>query len=493
MSGTGRLARQGLRVLAVGALASILAFPATATDATGAVQKQKTTEQAKMYVITQPDLIKHPEKVIKASKQPGGLEKLGVEPLKDSAARPSQGPSTRAEVPASYAVDSQRFNRGRKPADPYQYTTEAACLGQTNAWRDQGWIKNRYSFCKTEIVAVPVTTCNIPPFPPRCRVTARYIARHTILGEGKIGGHVANAANRWAKFTFKVTPLNVTGRFRQPTSRMSVNMECSGDYRNDIGLPNSRACYAGKANGRSDTVPGWLRNRTTTMEIISDAYPPDASRSPQIAVGTFRPHFVLTWAPAGEKEWRMPEGGMRFDSAWYLTTNRKEQLGSVFDRSRPGLTHRRNNRPIAQLAKHIHEARTNPRATIPVSANNNATKHLPGATRDDPIRRLAPGAGTWQQDRFAANEALSRNGFCRTGMPQQPGQGGPYDCDEYPFASTYEGAARYRYEGSHLQNFWSARWVKRTHNQEAGRRLGRWYVNDRILDHDRFFIPTPAR
>lgn len=36
-----------------------------------------------------------------------------------------------------------------------------------------------------------------------------------------------------------------------------------------------------------------------------------------------------------------PQGGMRFDTAWYLTPNRAEQLGSVFDRAVPGFAYRR--------------------------------------------------------------------------------------------------------------------------------------------------------
>ncbi|MDI3424112.1 hypothetical protein QIT00_37240 [Streptomyces sp. B-S-A12] len=74
-------------------------------------------------------------------------------------------------------------------------------------------------------------------------------------------------------------------------------------------------------------------------------------------------------------------------------------------------------------------------------------------------------------------------------MPDQPGTGGPFDCDEYAFASTYEGAARWRYDGAAYRNHYSARWVNREVNQEAGRCLGRWYSNDRILDNEEFFVP----
>lgn len=72
---------------------------------------------------------------------------------------------------------------------------------------------------------------------------------------------------------------------------------------------------------------------------------------------------------------------------------------------------------------------------------------------------------------------------------------GPYDCDEYPMASTYEGAGRHLfpddpYGGAQYERPYSARWVNSEVNQEAGRRLGRWYDVDRLLDQDAFYIPV---
>jgi hypothetical protein len=31
--------------------------------------------------------------------------------------------------------------------------------------------------------------------------------------------------------------------------------------------------------------------------------------------------------------------------------------------------------------------------------------------------------------------------------------------------------------------------VNSDQNQEAGRRLGRWYTNDRLIDEDKFYVP----
>jgi hypothetical protein len=56
-----------------------------------------------------------------------------------------------------------------------------------------------------------------------------------------------------------------------------------------------------------------------------------------------------------------------------------------------------------------------------------------------------------------------------------------YQCDEFPFASTKEGA------GKGDGNF-SVRYVPGTENEQAGRELGNWYGTDRILHGDEYMI-----
>ncbi|MGW7441016.1 NucA/NucB deoxyribonuclease domain-containing protein [Streptomyces sp. NPDC054849] len=123
-----------------------------------------------------------------------------------------------------------------------------------------------------------------------------------------------------------------------------------------------------------------------------------------------------------------------------------------------------------------------------------AGRREPGrATPGDPVHRRAQAKGTDQNTRYNDNRRIVRS-FCRTKVMQDlrnslPAAGGPYDCDEYAFASTYEGAGRYLHDGAQYENHYSARWGNSDVNQEAGRRLGRWYNVDRILDHERFYIP----
>ncbi|MEU0099771.1 NucA/NucB deoxyribonuclease domain-containing protein [Streptomyces sp. NPDC006267] len=71
-------------------------------------------------------------------------------------------------------------------------------------------------------------------------------------------------------------------------------------------------------------------------------------------------------------------------------------------------------------------------------------------------------------------------------MPGYPSTG--LGCDEFPTASTYEGAARAEHEGAQYTDEFSARYIDSDENQEAGSRLGAWYDNDRILNSDAFIL-----
>jgi hypothetical protein len=55
------------------------------------------------------------------------------------------------------------------------------------------------------------------------------------------------------------------------------------------------------------------------------------------------------------------------------------------------------------------------------------------------------------------------------------------DCDEYPFSSTWNGSDLSR-------NATSAKYIKNSENQQAGRVLGRFYANERVID----YTPDPG-
>ncbi|TXS19647.1 hypothetical protein EAO68_01825 [Streptomyces sp. wa22] len=104
------------------------------------------------------------------------------------------------------------------------------------------------------------------------------------------------------------------------------------------------------------------------------------------------------------------------------------------------------------------------------------------------MHRLAQAAGALELSRRNANTRAKDAACGSAGMPGKPQPGEALDCDEFPMASTYEGAGRADYEGAEYKDEFSVRYISPVENQEAGRRLNAWYDNDRILNNDAFIL-----
>ncbi|WP_157467644.1 NucA/NucB deoxyribonuclease domain-containing protein [Frankia sp. QA3] len=83
-----------------------------------------------------------------------------------------------------------------------------------------------------------------------------------------------------------------------------------------------------------------------------------------------------------------------------------------------------------------------------------------------------------QRSKIDANRAAAVK-ICKGIDPNYSKKGN--DCDEYPFASTAEGAAK---KGSRF----SARPLNSEQNQAAGRAINPFFVGSRVLDGDAFKV-----
>jgi hypothetical protein len=107
-----------------------------------------------------------------------------------------------------------------------------------------------------------------------------------------------------------------------------------------------------------------------------------------------------------------------------------------------------------ELAKHIEYAQN----TKHLPGKHGTTKYLTRLTNKDKIRQ-------------------NRNKACPSSRPRPAGK----QCDEYPFASTWQGAST---GGGHF----SWRMINATQNEEGGKALGRFYLYNRILEKDKFLV-----
>lgn len=107
-----------------------------------------------------------------------------------------------------------------------------------------------------------------------------------------------------------------------------------------------------------------------------------------------------------------------------------------------------------ELAQHIEYAQT----TKNLPGKHNTKRYLTRVTNKDKIKK-------------------NRNKACPSSLERPPGKG----CDEYPFASTWQGA-------STGGGDYSRRMINATQNEDGGRALSRFYLYNRIIEKDRFLV-----
>lgn len=136
---------------------------------------------------------------------------------------------------------------------------------------------------------------------------------------------------------------------------------------------------------------------------------------------------------------------------------------------------------VARVAQHIYAAQHIPDSTYPLATG----KKIPGMYTGDaaaPALHRTPYQGTvWKANSAEKTRACNRRPpYTTTGPP--PPDDPTWQGDEYPFASTLEGAASPDWD-------FSVRYVPESDNTTAGTLLRQYYFSDRILyDQDPFYV-----
>ncbi|MGW3632313.1 NucA/NucB deoxyribonuclease domain-containing protein [Streptomyces sp. NPDC005122] len=130
-------------------------------------------------------------------------------------------------------------------------------------------------------------------------------------------------------------------------------------------------------------------------------------------------------------------------------------------------------------AQHIREAFLVPQDTKPYMS----AKKVPGQAVSDPLHRTVSAARI-DKNRTAAVKQ------CKRYWGANYTNGGTKECDEYPFASTYEGAAENYYDPEAIKFNFSAKPIAKDDNQAGGLILKSFYGKERIIDglNDGFIV-----
>ncbi|MFD3557944.1 NucA/NucB deoxyribonuclease domain-containing protein [Streptomyces goshikiensis] len=334
----------------------------------------------------------------------------------------------------------------------------AGCNAMPEGHRPQGAIINHFEFCRWGYNTAT-------KLDGQGRIEGQVRFKETEVGNG------SNAA-RLATIHLKVTELTATGIFATGAT-MSLMPATAGS-------PNLNGCEVKNFDPipHSKPVADW--NNAYMLYQLSSPNG-DPNRIDNVSTCVFESDYKVS-SSRGETPWSDGnDGGLRMDSAAYLNPYGKE--GAIFDRVTPFLTYDYNT-DVKAVAGHIAAAFTNPNATLPRPAAGRP-KFIPGDYfgNGTKVTRNYPGFNA-ASAQIQRNNRSAKDRACATMTRPNPTD----QCDEFPFASTKEGA------GKGDGNF-SVRYVPQPDNSKAGAALSKWYGQDRILDGDSYgvrIINAPA-
>ncbi|WP_326634818.1 DNRLRE domain-containing protein [Nonomuraea fuscirosea] len=250
-------------------------------------------------------------------------------------------------------------------------------------------------------------------------------------------------------------------------------------------------CTTNFPNGRTATLEQWINESKSSpengFEMTIDA--PGSGTGDQIRYCKISPWVNYQQADLESRHYHLhPTKNpalFRCDTSRVIKSYKG---GCIVWHIRPIFMLDENDDLVTKSASHIAAALYNPQTTIP-KAGNGVPKKIPGA-----FQWWAPGCtygGCLKVTRASAkvkgtipyNNRKKAISTCKLFIRQY---WDPDSCDEYPFASTLQGASQTDYH-------FSVAVIEGEDNCLAGSRLGHWYNRVRLLETDEFWVDTIAR
>ncbi|WP_148710316.1 NucA/NucB deoxyribonuclease domain-containing protein [Streptomyces sp. 3211.6] len=331
------------------------------------------------------------------------------------------------------------------------------CRKRPSAEFHRGLVVSHRFMCQVQRVEAKRMVCSTG----ECEEVGKYTFRVTTIGR------VSYDTQGRVTFNILVDDWKQSGT-PDPTAFLRIDVGCTaGPY----------SCGAEPTNGLDDTITNWQRNGLTFAAFNPPAFqsPPSA---PEGEIADF-PFYVRVSMPGYRGV-----GDVFADNEFRCDADPKvggPKAGCVFQNVVEELIMDRNIGEYKYSAQHIWDAQYRPESTEPKVAG----KKIPGSVQSGvPLTRLAPGdASAIKKNRGRSTRTCTRVFGANYAQYDPATNTHLYDCDEYPFASTQQGAQIPR--GN--TNF-SVRALPEADNQAGGRVLGDFYRTQRIIKDDRFYV-----
>ncbi|WP_329313983.1 ricin-type beta-trefoil lectin domain protein [Streptomyces sp. NBC_01278] len=315
-----------------------------------------------------------------------------------------------------------------------------------------GFVKNHFEFCRWGYNT-------LTKLDGQGRVEGQVYFKETEIGEG-------SNSRRVGVIHVKVTELKVSGVFLDASMTLSPSA---------AGHPGSCTTVFGSSSTVTEPLKYW-DGRYLAYDVNGSEASGDQTRIDKPLTCNFRSNWKVE-GPKGSSGWQNgPDQSLRMDSASYLKTIGVEATGAIFNRVTPWFLYDYNDANSRQVAEHIFNAYENPDSTDPWMDK----KKIPGKVGSNTkLRRNFPEFNDAAR-LVAKNNEGSKDAACKRLVKGNS----TYQCDEFPFASTQEGAG---------YGPFSVRYVPASANRSAGGKLGSWYAQDRILHDDEFQVGIDNR
>ncbi|HUQ54885.1 NucA/NucB deoxyribonuclease domain-containing protein [Lentzea sp.] len=346
------------------------------------------------------------------------------------------------------------------PDFKYDHFTFEQCRNPDAGDNPPGQVKNHYSYCWSGNASI---NYKMHCWGSLC-FGRRVVYLVTVIGEG-------NTHSRESLYRVFVSDFEDVS----PTDRLmkvKVEMRCDSLVQPDDCKPESGS------SSTERSIADWEANDEARMKVVG-AEPAVAEHNPdRLGYGNAWVHVTATAPNNSRRDIDTPRNRVRFDSADYLKYNAfTGGQGAIFPDVNAVI-----NFPIgtpgfaAMQASGLHykQALERPDETYPRVAG----KRIPGAVGGSPLHRLFYDKDRRKENRDTAHAA------CTSELPPGEYPKPDHQCDEYPFATTSEGASQ---TYNPLRNF-SVKSIHKDDNEAAGSWLGAWYSYDRIVDGDPFYV-----
>ncbi|MFB7675130.1 NucA/NucB deoxyribonuclease domain-containing protein [Kitasatospora purpeofusca] len=330
---------------------------------------------------------------------------------------------------------------------------EQECQAHPEADTPTGWIKNRFETCVHRHYDLVLRNTQGD------KTLGRLLFDTWILG-------FAYDGQRKVDYVVSVRDIKVQTNGSEDATKWSINQDVSSSVNVPASDPGASIDRPSKER-RDELLGSWDKNPFWTLTYTApDKGPLYDQGNRQVVHANVLLSMGVTSPTAPTRPWQQTDVGhsnVRFDYAGPVAGKFR---GTVFTQARAELVMKLSDPNVRESARHIKDAISSPERTFPSWVG----KSVPG--EKEPLHRRIDEKDK-DENRKVAIKA------CEEVWGDYSGSG--LECDEYPFATTYEGAAK-------ANGRFSARLIDGTDNGRGGNMLKAVYTENRLLDNDPFYV-----